>query len=159
MRRRRAEKRKVTHDPVYNSILVQKMINLMTLDGKKVVSENIVYGAFDVIKKKLNKSTDAEVLEVIQKSIDNVRPRVEVRAKRVGGSTFQIPIEVPERRALSLALRWIRESTRSKKGRSMREKLAQELMDAYRGEGTAAKKREDTHRMAEANRAFAHYRW
>ncbi|MDP8215896.1 MAG: 30S ribosomal protein S7 [Candidatus Kaelpia imicola] len=159
MRRRRAEKRKITHDPVYNSVLVQKMINLMIWDGKKVVSENIIYGAFDIIKKKLNKNTDAEVLEVVQKSIENVRPRVEVRARRVGGATFQVPIEVPERRALSLALRWIREATRSKKGKSMRERLAQELLDAYRGEGAAAKKREDTHRMAEANRAFAHYRW
>jgi len=135
------------------------MINMMTWDGKKVVSEKIIYGAFDIIKKKLNKNTESEVLEVAQKAIDNVRPKVEVRPRRVGGATFQVPVEVPERRALSLALRWIRESTRSKKGRSMKEKLAQELLDAYRGEGAAAKKREDTHKMAEANRAFAHYRW
>ena len=159
MRRRRSEKRKIAHDPVYNSILVQKMINMMLRDGKKVVSENIIYGAFDIIKKKLNKSTEAEVLEVVQKSIENVRPKVEVRPRRVGGATFQVPIEVPERRSFTLALRWIRESTRSKKGKSMKERLAQELLDAYRGEGSAAKKREDTHKMAEANRAFAHFRW
>jgi len=159
MRRRKSEKRKIAHDPMYNSVLVQKMINIMLQDGKKVVSEKIIYGAFDIIKKKLNKNTEAEVLEVVQKSIENVRPKVEVKARRVGGATFQVPIEVPERRALTLALRWTRDSIRSKKGRSMKEKLAQELLDAYRGEGAAAKRKEDTHKMAEANRAFAHFRW
>lgn len=159
MRRRRAEKRRVQPDPIYNSTLVQKMINMIMWDGKKRVAERIVYDSFDIVKKKLNKNTSQEVLEVIKKAIDNVKPRVEVRPRRVGGATFQVPVEVPPERALSLALRWLRESARSKKGKPMKERLAQELLDAYRGEGSAVKKKEDTHKMAEANRAFAHYRW
>ena len=159
MRRRRSEERQAKQDPVYSNALVQKMINMMTQDGKKATSEAIIYGAFDIIKKKLNKSTEQEVLEVIKKAIDNIRPKVEVKPRRVGGATFQVPVEVSEKRALSLTLRWLRESTRKKKGKPTRDKLAQELLDAYRGEGTAVKKREDTHKMAEANRAFAHYRW
>jgi len=159
MRRRRSEKRQVYQDPVYNNALVQKMINMMTLDGKKATSEAIIYGAFDIIKKRLNKNTEQEVLEVVKKAIDNIMPKVEVKPRRVGGATFQVPVEVSEKRALSLTLRWIRESARKKKGKPTREKLAQELLDAYRGEGAAVKKREDTHKMAEANRAFAHYRW
>ena len=159
MRRRKAEKRKIQPDAVYNSILVRKMIEMFMWDGKKSTAEKIVYGAFGIVGKKLNKNTAAEVLEIVKKSIDNVKPRVEVRPRRVGGATFQVPVEVPSDRALSLALRWIRESARTKKGKSINEKLAQELLDAYRGEGSAVKKREDTHKMAEANRAFAHYRW
>jgi len=159
MRRRRSEKRQVNQDPVYNNALVQKMINMMTWDGRKATSEAIIYGAFDIIKKRLNKNTDQDVLEVVKKAIDNIKPKVEVRPRRVGGATFQVPVEVSEKRALSLTLRWIRDFARKKKGKSTREKLAQELLDAYRGEGAAVKKREDTHKMAEANRAFAHYRW
>ncbi|HEO63948.1 MAG TPA: 30S ribosomal protein S7 [Candidatus Omnitrophica bacterium] len=159
MRRRRSEKRKQSADPIYDSILVQKMINMITWDGKKFASEKIIYGAFEIVKKKLNKNTNQDVLEVVKKAIENVKPKVEVRPRRVGGATFQVPVEVPQNRAFSLAMRWIRESVRSKKGKSMEDKLAQELLDAYRGEGAAAKKREDTHKMAEANRAFAHYRW
>lgn len=159
MRRRRAEKRKIPPDPVYNSVLVQKFINMIMWDGKKTKAEKIVYGALDIVKRKLNKSTPGEALEVLKKAIDNVKPSVEVRPRRVGGATFQVPVEVPPDRALSLAIRWIRDSARAKKGRPMREKLAQEILDAYRGEGAAVKKKEDTHKMAEANRAFAHYRW
>ncbi len=159
MRRRRSEHRKIKTDPIYKSALVQKMINMMTWDGKKTTAENIIYGAFDIVKKKLNKEETQEVLEVVLKAIDNIKPRVEVRPRRVGGATFQVPAEVPQERALSLALRWVRASARGKKGRPMQEKLAQEILDAYRGEGAAVKKREDTHKMAEANRAFAHYKW
>jgi small subunit ribosomal protein S7 len=159
MRRRRAEKRKIPPDPVYNSVLVQKLINMIMWDGKKTKAEKIVYGALDIVKKKLNKNTPQEALEILKKAIDNVKPAVEVRPRRVGGATFQVPVEVPPDRALSLAIRWIRDAARAKKGRPMREKLAQEILDAYRGEGAAVKKKEDTHKMAEANRAFAHYRW
>ncbi|RKY36012.1 MAG: 30S ribosomal protein S7 [Candidatus Omnitrophota bacterium] len=159
MRRRRAEKRKISPDPLYHSYLVQKMINMIMWDGKKSVAEKIVYDAFEIIMRKLNKQTPQEVLEVVKKAIDNVKPAVEVRPRRVGGATFQVPVEVPPDRALSLALRWIRESARGKKGKPMSERLAQELLDAYKGEGAAVKKKIDTHKMAEANRAFAHYRW
>ncbi|GAB6188360.1 30S ribosomal protein S7 [Marinitoga arctica] len=155
MRRRRAPKRPVTPDPIYNDVLVSKLVVRIMKDGKKTVAQSIVYGAFDIIKEKLEK----DPLEVYHQAVENVRPLIEVRPRRVGGATYQVPFEVPEDRAISLALRWIVKAARDKSGRPMREKLAQELIDAYNGVGTAVKKRDDVHKMAEANKAFAHYRW
>lgn len=156
MRRRRAVKIEVAPDPRYNNKLVSKMINLIMRDGQKATAEKIVYDAFDVLKEQ---SGSADVVTVFHKSVDNVRPHVELKARRVGGATYQIPIEVRHERSLSLALRWLRNAARSKKGKPMASRLAEELMSAYKGEGAAVKKREEIHRMAEANRAFAHYRW
>ncbi|KLO23869.1 MULTISPECIES: 30S ribosomal protein S7 [unclassified Marinitoga] len=155
MRRRRAPKRPVTPDPIYNDVLVSKLVVRIMKDGKKTVAQSIVYGAFDIIKEKLGK----DPLEVYHQAVENVRPLIEVRPRRVGGATYQVPFEVPEERAISLALRWIVKAARSKSGRPMKEKLAQELIDAYNGVGAAVKKRDDVHKMAEANKAFAHYRW
>ncbi|WGS65373.1 30S ribosomal protein S7 [Marinitoga aeolica] len=155
MRRRRASKRPVTPDPIYNDTLVSKLVVRIMKDGKKTVAQSIVYGAFDIIKEKLEK----DPLEVYHQAVENVRPLIEVRPRRVGGATYQVPFEVPEDRAISLALRWIVKAARDKSGRPMKEKLAQELIDAYNGVGAAVKKRDDVHKMAEANKAFAHYRW
>ena len=155
MRRRRAVKRQVQPDPKYNSILVSKLVNMVMSKGKKSIAERIVYSAFGVIEDKTSKNA----LEVFKKALDNARPLLEVKARRVGGATYQVPIEVRQDRGTVIALRWIRNYARSRKGKPMEEKLAQELLDAYKGEGAAVKKREDTHKMAEANKAFAHYRW
>lgn len=132
------------------------MINMFMLDGKKSVSERIVYDCFDIMKK--NTGTN-DVLTVFHKAIENVRPHVELKARRVGGATYQIPIEVRHDRGMSLAIRWLRNSSRARKGAPMAKRLADELTSAYKGEGSAVRKREETHKMAEANRAFAHYRW
>jgi len=156
MRRRRAEKRKVTPDPKYHNKLVTKLVNCVMRDGKKSVAERVVYGAFDIACKKLNK-TDS--MEVLQKAIDNARPQVELKPRRVGGATYQIPIEVSQERGVSMAIRWFRNFARARKGKPMKERLALEIIDAYNGTGSAMKKREDTHKMAEANKAFAHFRW
>jgi small subunit ribosomal protein S7 len=129
---------------------------MVMLEGKKSIAEKMVYGAFDVIKKNLN---DSDILKVFYKALDNARPRLEVKPRRVGGATYQVPIEVRQERGTSIALRWIRDFARSKKGKSMEEKLADEIIAAYKGEGSAIKKRDDTHKMAEANKAFAHFRW
>ncbi|MCD6254511.1 MAG: 30S ribosomal protein S7 [Thermotogae bacterium] len=155
MRRRAAQRRAVTPDPVYNDILVAKLINKLMWDGKKTVAQKAVYKAFDYIKKK----TSMDPLEVFKKAVDNVRPILEVRPRRVGGATYQVPVEVEEPRKTSLALRWIVAAARARKGRPIYLRLAQELLDAYNNTGVAVKKREDVHKMAEANRAFAHYRW
>ncbi len=155
MRRRRAEKRQVPPDPIYNDVLVAKLINRIMWDGKKTIAQKIVYGAFEVIREKMGK----DPLEVYHKALDNVRPILEVRPRRVGGATYQVPIEVQEPRKTSLAIRWIVNAARAKSGRPMKIRLAEELMNAYNNTGVAVKKREDVHRMAEANRAFAHYRW
>ncbi|WP_448516250.1 30S ribosomal protein S7 [Pseudothermotoga sp.] len=155
MRRRRAEVRKIAPDPVYGDVLVAKLINKIMWDGKKTVAQKIVYEAFDYIREKTGK----DPLEVFQKAVDNVRPVLEVRPRRVGGATYQVPIEVQEPRKTSLALRWIVSAARAKKGRPMYLKLAEELIASYQGTGAAVKKREDVHKMAEANRAFAHLRW
>ncbi len=155
-RRRRTSKEETPPDPRYNNRLVQKMINMFMLDGKKSVSERVVYDAFDLMKK--NAGTN-DILTVFHKAIENVRPHVELKARRVGGATYQIPIEVRHDRGMSLALRWLRVAARSRKGAPMAKRLSDELMSAYKGEGSAVKKREETHKMAEANRAFAHYRW
>jgi len=155
VRRRRAEVRKIVPDPVYGDVLVAKLINKIMWDGKKTVAQKIVYEAFDYIREKTGK----DPLEVFQKAVDNVRPVLEVRPRRVGGATYQVPIEVQEPRKTSLALRWIVSAARAKKGRPMYLKLAEELIASYQGTGAAVKKKEDVHKMAEANRAFAHLRW
>ncbi len=155
MRRRRAEIRQVPPDPLYNDVLVAKLINKVMWDGKKSIAQKIVYDAFDIIKDKMKK----DPLEVFKQAVENVKPVLEVRPRRVGGATYQVPIEVQEPRRTSLALRWIVAAARARKGKPMKVKLAEEIMNAYNNTGTAIKKKEDVHRMAEANRAFAHYRW
>jgi len=156
MRRRVAEKREVAADAKYNNQLVGKLINIVMFKGKKSIAERIVYGAFDILKQK---TSEEDVIKVFNKAMENVRPRLEVRPRRVGGATYQIPIEVPAARGNSIAIRWVRDFARTKKGRSMMVKLADELLAAYKAEGPAIKKRDETHKMAEANRAFAHLRW
>ena len=156
MRRRKAQEKVILADPIYNSKIVAKFINMVMLEGKKSLAEKMVYGAFEVIKKNLN---EADVLKIFNKALDNARPRLEVKPRRVGGATYQVPIEVRQERGTSIALRWIRDFAKNKKGRSMKEKLAEEIIAAYKGEGSAIKKRDDTHKMAEANKAFAHFRW
>ena len=155
MRRRRAEIRKVPPDPIYNDVLVSKLINRVMWDGKKSIAQKIVYKAMEFLAEKTKK----EPLEALHQAIDNVRPLVEVRPRRVGGATYQVPIEVQEPRKTSLALRWIVEAARSRKGKPMAEKLGEDLVNAFNNTGTAIKKKEDVHRMAEANRAFAHFKW
>lgn len=155
MRRRRAQKRRIDPDPRFNDLWVAKLINIVMERGKKATAETIVYGAFDIIKEKTGK----EPLEVFHQSMDNVRPLLETKSRRVGGATYQVPVSVPEDRGRSLALRWIRSFSRERKGKPMHEKLAQELMDGYNKTGPSVKKKEDVHKMAESNRAFAHYRW
>ena len=156
MRRRKAQEREVLPDPKFNSKIVAKFINMVTLQGKKSLAEKMIYGAFEIIKQQLN---EPDILKVFNKAIDNARPRLEVKPRRVGGATYQVPIEVKQERGTSIALRWIRDFAKSKKGKSMKDKLAEEIMAAYKGEGAAIKKRDDTHKMAEANKAFAHFRW
>ncbi|OQX88382.1 MAG: 30S ribosomal protein S7 [Candidatus Omnitrophica bacterium 4484_70.2] len=155
MRRKRAPKRESKPDPKYNSPLIGKFINIIMRDGKKSVAQKIVYQAFEIIKKKLNE----DPLKIFFSALDNARPRLEVRPRRIGGATYQVPLEVPRDRGYSIALRWIRDFARTKKGKPMREKLADEIISAYKNEGAVIKKKEDTHKMAEANRAFAHFRW
>ena len=154
-RRGNVPKREVLPDPLYNSVLVTKLVNSIMLDGKKGVAQKVVYGAFDIIKEKTGK----EPLEVFTAAIENIMPSLEVKARRVGGATYQVPIEVRPERRQTLGLRWLTTYSRTRSERTMRERLAGEIMDAVNGNGNAAKKREDTHKMAEANKAFAHYRW
>ena len=156
MRRRTAEKRQVIADPKYNSQMVARFINIVMDQGKKSIAENIVYGAFEIFSKKTQEDT---VMKAFNKAIDNVRPRLEVKPRRVGGATYQVPIEVTALRGASLAMRWIRDFARAKKGKPMMVKLADELFSAYKSEGSAVKKRDETHKMAEANKAFSHLRW
>ncbi|MBU0504268.1 MAG: 30S ribosomal protein S7 [Candidatus Omnitrophota bacterium] len=156
MRRKRVFRKETLSDPKYNNKIVGKFINMVMLEGKKSVAERIVYGAFESVKKHLN---EPDVIKVFNKAIDNVRPRLEVKPRRVGGATYQVPIEVRQDRGASIALRWIRDFAKNKKGKSMKEKLADEIMSAYKGEGSAIKKRDDTHKMADSNKAFAHFRW
>lgn len=155
MRKRRAEKRFVKPDPKFNDVLVSKFINYMMLDGKKSVTRNMIYDSFEIIEQKTKKPA----LEVFQKAIQNVSPMVEVRSRRVGGATYQVPMEVRPQRRAALAMRWIRNYSRDRKDKSMALRLAAELIAASQGEGSAVKKKEDTHRMAEANKAFAHFKW
>lgn len=154
-RKGKVPKREVLPDPVYGSVVVAKLINSIMLDGKKGTAQAIVYGAFDRIKEQ----TGEEPLEVFEKAMENIMPLVEVKARRVGGANYQVPIEVRPDRRQTLGLRWLTAYTRARGEKTMSEKLAKELMDASQGTGASVKKREDTHKMAEANRAFAHYRW
>ena len=155
MRKRRAVKRDVLADPIYNSKLVTKLVNRLMVDGKKGTAQTILYDAFDMIKEKTNK----DPMEVFESAMENIRPALEVKSRRVGGANYQVPIEVKADRAQALALRWLVQYARLRGGHSMAENLANEIIDASNGVGSAVKKREDTHRMAEANKAFAHYRW
>ena len=154
-RRGSTAKRDVLPDPLYNSKLVTKLINNIMLDGKKGVAQKIVYEAFDIIKEK----TGEEPLTVFEKCMENIMPVLEVKARRVGGATYQVPIEVRADRRQTLGLRWLTTYSRSRSERTMKERLANEILDAVNGNGGAAKKCEDTHKMAEANKAFAHFRW
>jgi len=154
-RRREVPKRKWLPDPKYRSPSVTRFMNVIMLDGKKSVAEKIVYGAFDLVAEK----TREEPLKVFEKALQNCKPDVEVKSRRVGGATYQVPVEVREERKIALAMRWLTQYARKRAGRTMREKLAAELIEAANQRGAAFKKREDTHRMAEANKAFSHYRW
>ena len=155
MRKRRAVKRDVLPDPVYNSKVITKLINQIMLDGKRGKAETIVYDAFDMIHERTGENANY----VFKKAMENVTPALEVKARRVGGANYQVPVEVKPDRAQALALRWIVNAARSRGGKTMAEKLANELIDASNGTGASVKKKDDTHRMAEANKAFAHYRW
>ncbi len=154
-RRREVPKRKILPDPKYSDRMVGRFTNVIMKDGKKSTAERIVYGAFEVIEKK----TRNDPLAMFRRALDNIRPRVEVKSRRVGGATYQVPVEVRPERANSLAMRWLSGYARSRAGKSMHEKLADEIIDAANERGESVKKREDTHRMAEANKAFSHYRW
>ena len=154
-RRAAAVRREVQPDAVYNNRLVTQLINKVLLDGKKATAERIVYGAFDLVKEK----TDSDPLATFKKAMDNVRPPLEVKPKRVGGATYQVPMEVNSRRATTLAIRWIVNFSRARKEKTMAERLANEIMDAANGVGASVKRREDLFKMAEANRAFSHYRF
>lgn len=154
-RRREVPKRVILPDPKFNSELVAKFVNALMKSGKKSVAERIMYGALD----KVSEKAKIDPLELMKKAVDNVAPTVEVKSRRVGGSTYQVPVEVREARRNALAMRWISDAARKRNEKSMGLRLAGELLDAYENKGTAIKKREDVHRMAEANKAFAHFRW
>ncbi len=154
-RRNRPEKRVIPPDPRYNNELVARFINAVMLNGKKSVAEKIVYGAMEVLENRTKKPA----LEALEQAVRNATPLIEVRPRRVGGATYQVPMEIREDRRLALALRWLIQFARKRPGKSMIERLSAELYDAYNNQGNTIKKREDTHKMAEANRAFAHYRW
>ena len=154
-RRGNVPKREILPDPLYGSVMVTRLVNNIMLDGKKGVAQKVVYGAFDIVKEKTGK----EPLEVFTEALNNIMPTLEVKARRVGGATYQVPMEVREERRQTLGLRWLTNYSRARGEKTMRERLAGELMDALNSTGAAVKKREDTHKMAEANKAFAHYRW
>jgi small subunit ribosomal protein S7 len=154
-RRRDVPKRKVNPDPKYSDRLVTKLVNTLMLDGEKAVSERIVYDALELVEKRATE----DPIKVFKRALDQIKPAVEVKSRRVGGANFQVPVEVRPERRVALGLRWLRDYSRDRGERTMTERLANEILDAAQGRGTAVKKREDTHRMAEANKAFAHYRW
>ncbi len=154
-RRHRAEKRDIIPDPKFGDLVVSKFMNSLMKDGKKSAAEGIVYGAFDVVQER----TKQDPIAVFHTALDNIRPAVEVRSRRVGGATYQVPVEVRSERQQALAIRWLITAARARGENTMVDRLSGELMDALNGRGQAVKKREDTHRMAEANRAFSHYRW
>ena len=156
MRKKRAPKRDVLPDSKYNSELMSRLINMVMIDGKKSTSEKIVYTAMKEIAKKF---PDVEPLEVFFQALENIKPQVQVKSRRVGGATYQVPVEVAPERQMALAMRWLISYSRGRKGKPMHLSLAGELMDAYNNTGSAVKKKDDTHRMAAANKAFAHYRW
>ena len=155
MRKRRATKRDVLADPIYNSKVVTKLVNHIMKDGKKGTAQNIIYDAFDIVKEK----TGEEAMVVFEKAMNNIKPALEVKSRRVGGANYQVPVEVKPDIAQALAFRWLAQYTRLRNGHSMAENLANEIIDASNGTGASVKKKEDTHKMAEANKAFAHYRW
>ena len=155
MRKRQAIKRDVLADPIYNSKMITKLINGIMQDGKKGTAQKILYSALDIVKEKTNK----DPLEVLNVAFDNIRPALEIKSRRIGGSNYSVPMEVKEDRANALTLRWLIQYAKSRNGKGMAENLAAEIMDAANGVGGAVKKREDTHKMAEANKAYAHYRW
>jgi small subunit ribosomal protein S7 len=154
-RRREVAKRTILPDPKYNDRVVAKLVNIIMLDGKKSTAERALYGALDLVAKR----TSEDALKVFKKSLDNIKPMLEVKSRRVGGSTYQVPVEVRADRRVSLAMRWLIRYANDRSEKTLRDKLAGEILDAYNNRGGAVKKREDTHKMAEANRAFAHYRW
>ena len=154
-RRGNVPKREILPDPMYNSVLVTKLVNSIMLDGKKGVAQKVVYGAFDIIKDK----TEKDPLEVLTQAMEKIMPSLEVKARRVGGATYQVPMEVRPARRQTLGLRWLTNYSRARGERTMAERLAGEIMDAANNTGSAVKKREDTHKMAESNKAFAHFRW
>ena len=154
-RRGNVPKREILPDPIYNSVLVTKLVNSIMLDGKKGVAQKVVYGAFDIVQEKTGK----DALEVFHAAMENIMPSLEVKARRVGGATYQVPMEVRPARRQTLGLRWLTTYSRSRSERTMKERLAGELMDAANNTGNAVKKREDTHKMADSNKAFAHFRW
>lgn len=155
MRKRKATKRDVLADPIYNSKVVTKLVNHIMKDGKKGTAQNIIYDAFDIVKEK----TGEEAMVVFEKAMNNIKPALEVKSRRVGGANYQVPVEVKPDRAQALAFRWLAQYARLRNGHSMAENLANEIIDASNGTGASVKKKEDTHKMAEANKAFAHYRW
>ena len=155
MRKRSAVKRDVLPDPIYNSKVVTKLVNQIMKDGKKGVAQNILYEAFEIVKA----NTNEDPVEVFNKAMENIKPALEIKSRRVGGSNYSVPMEVSDARAQELGLRWLVNYARLRNGKGMAENLANEIMDAAKGVGGAVKKREDTHKMAEANKAFAHYRW
>ena len=154
-RRGNVPKREILPDPVYNSVLVTKLVNSIMLDGKKGVAQKVVYGAFDIIKEK----TEKDPLEVFTTAMENIMPSLETKSRRVGGSTYQVPMEVRPERRQTLGLRWLTTYSRKRSEKTMKERLAGEIMDACNNLGSSVKKREETHKMAEANKAFSHYRW
>ena len=154
-RRSAPAKREILPDPVYNSLTVSKFVNILMERGKKATAERILYGALEIVAKK----SGEEALEAFQKALNNIKPAVEVKSRRVGGATYQVPVEVPQNRRQSLAMRWLKTYSASRGERTMRDKLAGEILDAMNFRGAAIKKKDDVHKMAEANRAFSHYRW
>lgn len=156
MRRRTADKRLINPDPKFKSVLVSKFINMIMERGKKSTAERIMYDAMDLVTQKVE---NANAVNIIEKALANARPLLQLKSRRVGGATYQIPCEVREDKGITIVMRWIRDAARARKGRSMQERLAEELKDAYNGQGTAVKKRDEVHKMAEANRAFSHYRF
>ena len=154
-RRAKVIRKRASPDPKYGSLVVAKFINRIMKEGRKATAETIVYDALDTVKEKLN----AEPMDVLDQALKNVTPLLQVKSRRVGGATYQVPIEVPPDRGMSLAMRWLMDFARARGGKSMAEKLASEIIDASKGQGATVKKRQDTHKMAEANKAFAHYRW
>ena len=155
MRKRQAVKREVLADPIYNSKMVTKLINRIMIGGKKGTAQNILYDAFDIVKEK----TGNDPMETFNKAYENIKPQLEIKTRRIGGGNYQVPVEVKEDRGQALALRWLVQYAKNRNGKGMAENLANEIMDAANGVGGAVKKREDTHKMAEANKAYAHYRW
>ena len=155
MRKRQAVKREVLADPIYNSKMVTKLINRIMIGGKKGTAQNILYDAFDILKEK----TGNDPMETFNKAYENIKPQLEIKSRRIGGGNYQVPVEVKEDRGQALALRWLVQYAKNRSGKGMAENLANEIIDAANGVGGAVKKREDTHKMAEANKAYAHYRW